>query len=311
MKKRIAVRTVLILGFLFANHVLDGGPFDTMLKVGPFGGQVRAQQTFQAQSYIHRIGGDFYSAGYNTWSASIITGNSATGSQTITLLPSGGAQTGGVVLADGSNIPLANIFTTNTPILVNDANSETVTPSAVSFSTCPAGALGVGQVSTCVLVTATFSNTHGPSGANPVVVSGDQGIAEAWTDAAANGGGLLHWIADTGIVTLNTGSVTTTTTTKVPAVYISMAGSGRVTTTVTTSTSWAVGTATNTTDFCTAQTTLTAGTTCNVVAATSPTARGTGGIALTAIVYTMGTGAPGAGAIKARVYGLTNVQASQ
>lgn len=275
-----------------------------------FSGAAFGQQQFNAQSYIHRIGGDFYSAGYATWSASIMTGNSATGSQTIILLPSGASQTGGVVLADGAVIPVANIFSTNMKLNINDANQEIVTPTAVSVATCPAGALGVGQVASCVSITASFSNLHGPSGANPVVVSGDQGIAEAWTDAAANGGGLMHWIVDTGIVTLNTGSVTTTTTAFVPAVYISLAGSGRVTTTITTSTSWAVGTATNTTDFCTAQTTLTAGTTCNVVAATSPTARGTGGISLTAIVFTMGTGAPGAGAVKARVYGLTNVQPS-
>lgn len=274
-----------------------------------FAGAAFGQQTFQSQSYIHRLGGDFFSAGYSTWGASIISGT-ASGSGSIVVLPYG-YQSGGVVLQDGAVIPLANIFTTNTPILINDANAETVTPTTVTIATCPAGALGVGGVATCVTLAATFSNAHGVSGAQPVVFSGDQGIVEAWTDAAANGGGLLHWTADTGIVTLNTGSTTTTTTTKVPAVYISLAGSGRVTTTITTSTSWAVGTATNTTDFCTAQTTLTAGTTCNVVAATSPTARGTGGIALTAIVFTMGTGAPGAGAIKARVYGLTNVQASQ
>jgi len=295
-------RALIIVGFIVANHVLDGGPFDLLVKYAPFGGQIRAQ------SYLHRQGVDFYSAGYNTWSATILSGTSS-GSGTIIVLPAG-YQSGGVVLADGAVIPIQNVFTTNNPILINDANAETVTPTSVSFASCPVGALGVGASSTCASVTATFSNAHGPSGASPIVFSGSQGIAEAWTDCAANGGGVLHWTADTGIVTLNTGSTTTTTATKVPAVYISLAGSGRVTTTITTSTSWAVGTATNTTDFCTAQTTLTAGTTCNVVAATSPTARGTGGIALTAVVFTMGTGAPGAGAIKARVYGLTNVQPS-
>jgi hypothetical protein len=153
--------------------------------------------------------------------------------------------------------------------------------------------------------TATFANLHGNGEA---VLSGDNGIMEAVLDAGNNGGGLLFWTVDTGVVTLSTGGVTTTTTTKVPSPYITMGGAGRVTTTVTTSTSWAVGIAGGTTDFCTAQTTLTAGTVCNVVALSSPTSRGTGAVTLTAIIFTMGTGAPGAGAIKARVWGFTPVQ---
>ena len=255
----------------------------------------------------HRVGAIFYAPCYASYQAQTLSGNAASGSASIVVFDAAGGA-GGVVLGDGSLLPLATFFNTNTPITINDANAETVTPSAVSIGPCPVGNLGVGGVIQCATITATFSNTHG---ASALVYSGDAGIFEAITDAGNLGGGLVYWATDTGIVTLNTGSVTTTTATKVPSVYISMGSSGRVTTTITTSTSWAVGTATNTTDFCTAQTTLTAGTTCSVVNMSSPTARTTGAPALTAIVFTMGTGAPGAGALKARVWGWTPVQATQ
>ena len=264
-------------------------------------------QNPQSTSNIHRLGGMFYSQGYANWQGYVLSGNAATGSQSIIILPQGNSS-GTIVLADGTSVPLAVVFNTNTPISLNDANAETVTPSAVTIGTCPAGNLGVGGVTQCATVTATFSNTHG---AGALVGSGDSGIMEAVTDAGNQGGGLLFWQVDTGIVTLNTGGVTTTTTTKVPVPYFSEGSSGRVTTTITTSTSWAIGVSGHTTDFCTAQTTLTAGTVCNVVALASPASSGTGAVSLSAVLFTMGTGAPGAGAIKARVWGYTAVQAAQ
>jgi hypothetical protein len=270
-----------------------------------FSGASLAQNP-QSTATLHRVGGMFYSQGYVGWQAYVLSGNAATGSQSIIVAAQGGS--GIIVLPDQTAVPLATVFNTNTPISLNDANAETVTPSAVTIGVCPAGNLGVGGSNQCATITATFSNTHG---AGALVGTGDAGIMEAVTDAGNQGGGLVYWQVDTGIVTLNTGSVTTTTTTKVPSPYISLGGSGRVTTTITTSTSWAVGVSGATTDFCTAQTTLTAGTTCNVVALTSPTSRGTGAVALTAILFTMGTGAPGAGAVKARVWGYTPVQPAQ
>lgn len=257
-------------------------------------------------SPLHLMGASmYYAPAYNTYSAAVLNTLSGTGSQTYIVGPP-------TSLRDGTSFAYnpAVLFNTNVPLTFGDANSEIVTPTAVSIGPCPTSVTtgGPSGGAICVSITATFSNAHGQG---TRVFSGDNGIMEAVTDAGNNGGGFVYWVVDTGIVTLNTGSTTTTTTTKVPSTYISMTGAGRVTTTITTSTSWAVGTAANTTDFCTAQTTLTAGTVCNVVALTSPTYRGTGAISLTAIVFTMGTSAPGAGAIKARVWGYTPVQSSQ
>lgn len=255
-----------------------------------------------AVSRLHGVGGLYIAPAYATWQGYVLIGNNSTGAgQSITIYPGPGNVE---CLADQTCLPLAIFYNVNVPILINDANFETITPTAVSIGTCPAGNIGVGGSAQCATITATIANVHGQGAP---AVSGDNGIMEAVTDAGNNGGGLVYWQANTGIVTLNTGGVTTTTTTKVPTVYISMGGAGRVTTTVTTSTAWAVGAAGGTTDFCTAQTTMIAGTVCNVVALSSPTSRGTGAVALTSILFTM-TGTPGAGAIKAQVWGYTPVQ---
>lgn len=255
--------------------------------------------------YQHRVGALYFAPAYATWQGTILTGNAATGSQSIIVTANSGGVSGVASLADGYSVPLATVFNTNTPITIMDANQETVTPSSVSApSGCPAGFIGVGSSTQCVTITATFANTHG---ASAPVVSGDAGIFEAITDAGNTGGGLVYWTADTGVVTLSTGGLTTTTTTKVPSNFISMGASARVTTTITTSANWAVGISGSTAAFCTANSTLTAGTTC-LANMNSPATVGTTQ-ALTAILFTMGTSNPGAGAIKARVWGWTAVQA--
>lgn len=98
-------------------------------------------------------------------------GNTATGSQTITLA------FGNVNLPDGTVLmPLA----TTAPITVGvGSNAETVTPSAVSCAT-------PGQYDTCT-ITATFSNTHG---VGDLVSSGTFGLVEA-VNAAHTLGGLV------------------------------------------------------------------------------------------------------------------------
>jgi hypothetical protein len=247
------------------------------------------------------VGNLYFSYGYTTWTSSIISGNTSTGAGTSIIVA---AQSNGVTLADGTVLPLATVFNTNTPIYVNDANAEVVTPTGVSISTCPAGNLGVGGSGTnCATITGNFANTHGQSAP---VVSGDQGIFEAITDAGNAGGGLVYWVADTGIVTLSTSGLTTTTTTKVPTNFLSMGSTARVTTTITTSANWAVGVSGSTAAFCTANSTLTAGTTC-IANMNSPATVGTSQ-ALTAILFTAGTSNAGAGAIKARVWGFSAVQ---
>lgn len=252
----------------------------------------------------HRMGAIFYAPCYATYQAQILSGNSASGSQTIIVFDAAGGQ-GGVPLADGSTLPLAVFFNTNTPITINDNNAETVTPSSVSLGPCPSGFIGVGNVVQCAFVTATFSNTHGGSA---LVYSGDSGIEEAITDAGNQGGGDVYWQVDTGIVVLSTGGLTTTTSTKVPTTYYAGGASARVTTTITTSANWSVGVSGATASFCASNATLTAGTTCTQAA---PALVGTGSTALTALLFTMGTSNPGAGALKSRVWGYTPVSAQQ
>jgi hypothetical protein len=268
---------------------------------------VNAQGTFpgnpQGASYLHRVGGIYYALGYSTWQANIISGNTSTGAgQSVIIYP---GSVGVETLADGSTIPLTSVYNTNVPIWLDygQANAEVVTPTAVSISTCPGGNLGVGGAAQCVTITATINNTHGQSA---VVTSGDFGIQEAITDAGAQGGGTVFWMVDTGIVTLNTGGLTTTTTTKVPTNFYGIGAAARVTTTITVTASWAVGISGATGAFCSANSTLTAGTTC-IANQVAPATTGTTS-ALTAILITGATSNPGAGAVKARVWGFTPVQ---
>jgi len=254
----------------------------------------------------HRIGAIFYAPCYATWQGYVLQGFTGTGSQSMVIVSSSNNGAGGMLLADGSSIPLATIFTTNMKMTVSDANSETVTPTAVTVGSCGPGFLGVGSSGTCATVTASFSNAHG---AGALVYSGDSGIFEAITDAGNLGGGLIYWAVDTGIVALNTGGLTTTTTTFVPSNFISAGASARVTTTITTTTNWAVGITGSTSAFCTANATLTAGTTC-LANMNSPASVGTTQ-ALTALLITTTVANPGAGAVKSRVWGWSAIQASQ
>ncbi len=115
-----------------------------------------------------RAPGVAFATAYNHWSVRVATGNTATGTQTITL------QQGYVQLPDGRTIVPFNI---NAPLLVDagNANSETVTPTAVSG--CGAQA-PPGGLPTCN-ITATFANVHGPGA---VVMSGSFGLQEALDD---------------------------------------------------------------------------------------------------------------------------------
>ena len=242
-------------------------------------------------SSLVRVNGIYYAQGYNQWTATVLTGTTTTGAATLTMLY------GYVTLPDGRPfVP----FNTNVPISVDvGAQNEVVTPSSVSGCQPLNPNQGVCQV------TATFANTHGNG---TIVSSGDFGIQEAILDAGNNGGGAVFWMVDTGIVTLNTGGLTTTTTVKVPSSFYNFGASARVTTTITTTTNWAVGIAGATGIFCSANTTLTAGTTC-VANQVAPATTGTS-TALTAVLFTFTVANPGAGAIKARVWGYTPVSAN-
>lgn len=121
-----------------------------------------------------RVSGRFVASQYWGFQSRVINGgNSATGSQTITVQGSYGAT------ADGRTfIPFQN----GTPVLIDVNNQETVTPTAVScFSGAPANSL------TCN-ITASFNQIHG-NGA--LAQSGTYGLQEAINDAALSGGGIV------------------------------------------------------------------------------------------------------------------------
>jgi hypothetical protein len=254
----------------------------------------------QSPGNVFFAGGSYQASAYSKWGAAIASGNTATGSQTITVCPA--FQT----TPDGHQFNPWNTTGSFTFDAMSSSNSETLTPSAVSQVTAPPGYSN--PQNACENVTATFSNTHGSSLAPNQVISGDFGISEAIADVGTLGGGNVFWQVDTGTVTLNTGALTTTTTVKVPTNFFNLGGAARVMTTITTSANWAVGISGATAIFCSANSTLTAGTTC-LANQVNPTSTGTTS-ALTAILFTMGTSNPGAGAIKARVWGFTPVQPS-
>jgi hypothetical protein len=277
-----------------------------LLCAGMAYGQQNGNIVPLSASPLHRVGNQFYAPGYSTWAASILIGNAASGSATIYVYDSGGA--GAVTLGDGTSLPFATVFNTATPIRINDANAETVTPSAVTVGACPPGFAGIGSSAICAAVTATFANTHG-AGTLPVVASGDGGIEEAITDAQNNGGGSVYFEADCGIVTLSTSSTTTTTTNcQIPLNFVNLSASGRVTTTVTTSANWSVGITGSTTAFISTCTQLTAGQDAHSFLV-SPT-KVSGTYALTAVLITTNANA-GAGAIHVKVLGYSSVQSNQ
>jgi hypothetical protein len=103
------------------------------------------------------------------------TGNSTTGSSTITVLTAETSTMGGE--------PMFPI-TTNTPITVGiGSNAETVTPTSVGTPSLSGAAPGYLSVT----VTASFSNLHGPQ---EPVTSGTYGLQEAINAANGIGGGL-------------------------------------------------------------------------------------------------------------------------
>jgi hypothetical protein len=207
-----------------------------------------------AQSYANRYAPNvFYAPDYAQWSATVVTGNPATGAATIEL-----QQTSVMTQAGRQFVP----FATNVPILVDlGTNQETVTPSAVSG--CTVSTVAVEQTATCT-ITATFANIHGRGA---LVQSGDLGIQEAINDAQNSGGGMVYWVIDSGgPITLATGSANTNVTVNgvsinIPTRSTVMGATGRVTTTIgTCAGGWSLGFSTGT-EFTAANTTLTAGTT--------------------------------------------------
>lgn len=131
-----------------------------------------------AQQNQSRSAGRFVASTYNTWRGSIVTGNSSTGSQTITVTPAV------VTLLDGRQF---TPWSATVPITVDLAgsSSETVTPTSVSCNTSGGGQMG----GTCS-ITASFVSTHGSGIAN--IQSGSFGLNDAAFDAFSSGGGVVQ-----------------------------------------------------------------------------------------------------------------------
>lgn len=237
---------ILLVVILFARHV-------PVKAQGP-GGQPNG-------SSRESIAAGTYDSTQYKYGASILSGNNATGSQTITVCP------GTFVLPDGRTIfPFASANGVFAPITVdapNGAVAETVTPTASSLLYKQTSVVvSSSGFDTCANITASFSNLHGPSLSPFQIISGDQGIQEAINDASSRGGGQVYWQIDSGIVTLNTGGANTNLSTlTIPTRSTVMGATARVTTTIgTCAGGWSLGYSTGT-EFTAANTTLTAGTT--------------------------------------------------
>jgi hypothetical protein len=149
----------------------------TLILTG-FAPPIRAQQQ---SAYVAGVRiAQQYAYGYgNVSGASVAIGNSATGTQTVTVCP--GVRT----TADGRQIVL---FSNNAPVTFDQgfASQETVTPTAVSL-TVPGAVSGVGADQSCAHITGSFSFTHAASQFTGQVRSGSFGLQEAINDAAGAG----------------------------------------------------------------------------------------------------------------------------
>lgn len=105
----------------------------------------------------------------------LLSGNSSTGAgSSIVVRSPEPFQPATVKLPDGSWLDPYNV---NAPILITDANQETVTPTSLSINT-----------DGTVTITGDFTHTHGQGA---IIASGTAGLQEAINAASAAGGGVV------------------------------------------------------------------------------------------------------------------------
>lgn len=272
----------------------------TLLSVGAFG---QANLTTPVTAHDSYKVGIFNAGAYN-YQTSVYSGSTGTGAYTISLYaPTITLEDGRQVLPFGfSTVATENVAIP--PITIGNPGSttqETVTPTSVSG--CNIQNQGAAAQGLCQ-ITATFTYSHGRG---EMITSGDAGWQEAMNDAAANGGGLVRWAVDCGIITLSTSGATTTSTCNIPKDFTNMGGSVHVTTTVTTSASYSIGISGATAAFVSACTSLTAGLGCAGFQV-SPTVVN-GGAGEGALLITANATA-GAGAMRVKVWGFSQAQAN-
>lgn len=275
-----------------------------------FGFVVMASLLSLAQSNLTTPPSHYFSSGYGLYDANaynytstVYSGSTSSGTFTISLYaPTITLKDGRQVLPFGfSTVASENVAIP--PITIGSgANVETVTPS--STSGCNVPNQGAGAQGLCT-ITATFSFAHGRG---DLIQSGDFGWQEAMNDAAANGGGDVHWIVDCGIITLSTSGATTTSTCNIPKDFTNIGGSVHVTTTITTSTSYGVGISGATTAFISGCTSLTAGLGCAGFQVSPTTVNG--GAGQGALLITAVGGTAGAGAVRVKVWGWSQAQSN-
>jgi len=240
-----------------------------------------------------------YAPNFGKWQIPLGGTVTATGSQSFLLQSAFASTPDGIVF-----VP----FVVNGKITVGTgAQAETVTISAVSGCS---GVANYGQTATCTVTATSFANNHY---IGEPVTSADNGIMEARSYASNTGGGLVRFDVDCGVITLATGSQTTTSTCYVPNLIINQGSASRVTTTITSSaTGWEVGVTGALATFSTNNTTLTAGTTAFTTQGSPAVALVTSATSadLAAVILTAAGGNPGAGAIHVRVWGFTPAQSA-
>lgn len=146
--------------------------------------------------------GIFYAPDYNTGQGFLVFGNNSAGVNPVVI--AGNSASGGVQLGDGTLIPIGTYFNISalSPLTLEDANLETVTPSAMTIAPCPPSNLNSGGRTQCITFTGNFSNTHGQM---VVVKSGTLGLQEAINVATFSGGGIVvvdsSWGGTTAMIT--------------------------------------------------------------------------------------------------------------
>jgi hypothetical protein len=242
---------------------------------------------------------------YNYPPQAVYSGSTGTGAYTISLYAPGIVLANHKIVAIFGNTAVATENVALPPFTIGNpgsSNQETVTSYTVSG--CNNIGTGASQYGNCQ-ISATFTYAHGRG---DFITSADNGFQEAMNDAANNGGGPVAWSIDCGIITLSTSGATTTTTCLVPTDFYNVGGSVHVTTTVATSTSYSIGISGHTAAFVSACTSLTAGLGCagfQVTPTVVNAGAGTGDLLVTAA-----GGTASAGAMRIRVWGVTQAQSN-
>ena len=163
MKNKLSITRALATALVVASLIFCSLP-DALAQGPPLPGALQGQNPLRAVRFL--------------WQGNIVTGNTTTGAVSITI------SSQFISTFDGTVFQPGTVFATLTPILVNDANAETVTPTSISVVSCPVPVSG----RQCVTINGTFNNLHGASNTE-LVLEGTYGLQTAMNYAFSFGGG--------------------------------------------------------------------------------------------------------------------------